>query len=358
MLRLKTHFYRLMFFFILGYGFLYFSYKWLDPTQVNTDFIQYYGMIQHPFDFEAAPAPWVYRQWNAVVAHILWRLHLYYPDLIRFHDPHYDQKIFFAALLTNFLSVVVTAWVSTLIVDHRLARRSTILPLVAGMLCFFSFYLQETTITGQSDGLSWALIAVCYLLYEKRNLLPFCAVLLIGILQREIAPIIFLVFAGTDLLTGRKQIDNLEGQRKPRRFVWSVAVWSLVCFSAYFLLRHVIHAPGNESQTNSHSQLQALLSFRLTKAYVMQVFVGQNLFIVLAAVWVALFRRYRIRSKMLLPLVIASGVLCVISVMAGISNNAGRMLALLTPIAAAEITLGLIRLEYPNDISDEQWVLP
>ena len=60
------------------------------------------------------------------------------------------------------------------------------------MLCFFSFYLQETTLTGQADGLSWAFIALCYLLYQRRSLLRSASLsLLISILQREILPLIF-----------------------------------------------------------------------------------------------------------------------------------------------------------------------
>jgi hypothetical protein len=342
-LRLRTHLYRLSFFTLLSYGFLYFSYKWLNPTRVNVDFIEYYGMIQHPFDFHAAPSPWVYRQWTAVIAHALWKLHVYYPDVIQFYDPRYGQRIFFAALLTNFLSVVVAAWLTTLIIDHWLAssstRQSTILPLFAGMLCFFSFYLQETTITGQADGLSWAIVALCYVLYQRHSLLVLAAVLLLSILQREIIPVIFLVFACTDLLAHRK------ADADARRFLSWTAVASAAAFAAYLLTRHFIAAPGNEYQADLHAQLRQLLAFRPTSAYFAQVFFGQNLLAILAGLSLLAYKRHRTLSNMLLPLAAACIALLLISVMTQIGTNASRMLALLTPIVAAEITIALIQLE-------------
>jgi hypothetical protein len=344
-LRLRTHLYRLTFFLLLGYGFLYFSYKWLIPTEVNSDFVQYYGMIQHPFNFHAAPSPWVYRQWNALLVHVLWKVRLYYPDAVHFRDPRYDQHVFFASLLTNFLSVVVAAWLTTLVIDHWLRRSSVVLPLLAGMLCFFSFYLQETTLTGQADGLTWAFIALCYLLYQKRSLVPFCIVVLFSILQREILPLIFLVVAITQLLVNRYHGRQGFDARKEERFLSVAALWSLISFGAYMGLRFVIHAPGIEHQSDPRAILHYLLTFRLTRPYVFQVFIGQNLLALLLLLSLLVYKRMRTFSPMLLPILAACLALLAISIMAYIGSNASRMLAMLTPIVASEIAIALIQLE-------------
>lgn len=341
-MRIKTHLYRLLFLLLLSYGFLYFSYKWLDPTQVNTDFTMYYGMVQHPLDFHAAPSPWIYRQLTAIVANIIWHSHIYYPNSIKFRNPHYNQHIFFAVLLTNYLSVVATAWLSTVIIDYHLqslGRSSRIFPLIAGMLCFFSFYFQVTTITGQADGLSWTLVALCYLLYIKRSTIPFMAMLLISILQREILPLIFFCFATVALVSNRRTTQQ------QRRFLYIAAGWSLFSFAAYLLLRHAIHAPGNEYQSDPHAQIHELLTFRLTRAYIMQVGVGQNLLILMIGLWFLLFKRYRERSSNLLTIPATCCILLLISIISNVTNNASRMLAMLTPIVTAEITMVLIRLE-------------
>jgi hypothetical protein len=57
------------------------------------------------------------------------------------------------------------------------------------------------------------------------------------------------------------------------------------------------------------------------------------------------YKRHRTLSNMLLPLAAACIALLLISVMTQIGTNASRMLALLTPIVAAEITIALIQLE-------------
>ena len=344
-MRLRTHLYRLTFFFLLGYGFLYFSYKWLIPTEVNTDFVQYYGMILHPFNFHAARSPWVYRQWNALAVHTLWKLDLFYPNTVHFHDALYDQRIFFAALLTNFLSVVVAAWLTSLVIDHWLRRTSVALPLIGGMLCFFSFYLQETTITGQADGLTWAFVALCYLLYQKRRLLPFCIVVLVSILQREILPLIFFSIAITQLLLHRYSGSRSIEASKQNRFLLVATLWSLLSFGVYMLLRSIIRAPGIEHQSDPHALVHYLLAFRLTRSYVFQVFIGQNLLALLSLLACLVYKRTRTFSPMMPPLFAACILLLVISVMADIGTNASRMLAMLTPIVAAEITIALLTLD-------------
>jgi len=341
-LRFKTPLYRLLFLLLLSYGFVYFSYKWLDPTQVNTDFIQYYGMVQHPLDFHVAPSPWVYRQLTAIIAHVFWRLHIYYPNDIQFHNAAYDQRIFFAVLFTNYLAVVAAAWLSTIVVDRELRARHTvsnIFPLFAGMLCFFSFLLQTTTITGQADGLSWTLIALCYLFYERRQLVPFCAVVLISILQREILPLVLLVFTAIPLLTNR----GLTG--KERKFFTIASAWSAASFALYMVVRHIIHAPGNEYQSDPHAMLHELLHFRPGKAYLMQVGMGQNLLLILFILWFMRWRRFREASQNILTIPVACVMLILLSIAANISNNATRMIAMLTPIVAIEITRALLRLE-------------
>ena len=344
-MRLGTHVSRLLFFLLIAYGFFYFSYKWLIPTVVNSDFTQYYGMILHPLDFHAAPSPWVYRQWNALVAHEIWKVHIYYPDLIRFADPGYDQHVFFAALFTNFLAVVFTAWLTTLIVEGWLGRSSHIVPLFGGMLCFFSFLLQETTLTGQADGLTWTLVALCYLLYQRRKLGWFSLVVMLSIFQREILPLIFCTLAVVTALlqpaaSGREPADFSE-----RSYQCRIAAVSAFGFAVYLLVRHVIHAPGNENQMDPSSQLKSILRFRLDSAYFKQVILGQNLLLLLCGIWILVYIRLRESTRRMLPLLATCVLLIIISIMTQIGSNATRMLALLTPIVAAEITFALARLD-------------
>jgi hypothetical protein len=344
MVWLRTQAYRLLFFSLLGYGFLYFSYKWLNPLEVNTDFTMYYPMFLHPLDFKAAPSPWVYRQLNAILVHCIWSLHIYFPERIMFGDNRYDQRIFFAALVANYVSVVVSAWLSTLIVECAMKEASQVVLLFAGSLNFFSFYLQETTLTGQSDGLSIALVALCYLLYESRQLRFFCVVVILSVLQREVLPLIFLSIAMTDFLSKRN--DTVE----QKRFVLGVCAASVAAMLSYWVIRRIIHAPGNEYQTNLRMQVHALLAFRPTVTYIFQVFLGQNLLFVLGLVSAILYQRVHRWVPRLLPLLIAAIVLLLVSIMTQIGSNAARMLTLLTPIIAVEITLSIVQLDKTRDV--------
>jgi hypothetical protein len=350
--RIRTLLLRLCLLFLLSYGFLYFSYKWLDPTQVVLDFPQYYGMVLHPFDLHAAPSPFVYRQLTTMVASALWHLHVYYPDKIRFFDPRFDQRIFFAVLLTNYLGVLLAACAAMAITEDAFAEPEAGLAsgrsgdaarmaiLVAGLLCFFDFYLQVMTLTGQADGLSWALLGWGYYFYRRSRLLPFALLMGLTIIQREIMPLIFLVFLGCALWQERGRMD---GPR--RRFLVRAGALCILAFASYLTWKHLSHVPGNEYQTDPAAQAGSVLHFRLDRAYVMQVLIGQNLLLVLALLWAAAYRRSRRLSDGLLPLALNCAMLIAVSILARISNNAGRMLALLTPVVAFELTMALVGLD-------------
>ena len=77
---------RLALLFAVSYGLLYFSYKYYVPWSGGHDFTSYYKMYLSPFDFTAAPAPFIYRQLSAIVTHLVYAAGIYYPNAIWFHD--------------------------------------------------------------------------------------------------------------------------------------------------------------------------------------------------------------------------------------------------------------------------------
>ena len=94
-----------------SYGLLYFSHKFYQPVLVqHSDFLDsYYWMYQTPLDFTAANAPWVYRQISAVLTHAMFAAGVYYPNETAFAGPAFDPRLFFAALATNYLGLVLSA---------------------------------------------------------------------------------------------------------------------------------------------------------------------------------------------------------------------------------------------------------
>jgi hypothetical protein len=96
---------------ILLYGFVYTAYKYGNPFFGRNDFFRYEVMVAHPFDFSAAPAPFVLRQIPAIVASVFYRLGLHGDiaaviDSIGLDDE--TKRRFFAMILSNGLAVCLS----------------------------------------------------------------------------------------------------------------------------------------------------------------------------------------------------------------------------------------------------------
>src|SRR5262245_49881117 len=150
-------------------------------------------MYQRPLDFSAATAPFVYRQISALVTHALYLTGLYYPEGISFSDSAIDQRMFFSALLANYLGLTLAATLAGSAVER--ATGSFAYSLLAGFLCLLSFHTQTAVITGLTDGISWFFVALLYFFYVRRERWPLVAVLVLAIFQREIIPLVFLLIA-------------------------------------------------------------------------------------------------------------------------------------------------------------------
>src|SRR5215472_13509063 len=91
-----------------SYGAFYFSYKWYalpDP-----DFLQHYARNDlNPLSFAPESTPHVLRQGSAILTWLIFRSGLYYPDSIAFHTTNVDQRLFFAALLANYIGLLTAA---------------------------------------------------------------------------------------------------------------------------------------------------------------------------------------------------------------------------------------------------------
>lgn len=133
---------RLTILFFCSYGLLYYAYKNQDLALVGSDFFTYYNMYLSPLDLTAAEPPAVYRQLSAIAIHLVYRTGIYYPCAISMQVPGYDQHMFFAALLTNYLFLILAAWVAGAIVQQELATQAFVPATMAGLICLLSFYSQ------------------------------------------------------------------------------------------------------------------------------------------------------------------------------------------------------------------------
>ncbi|MBI3675224.1 MAG: hypothetical protein HY243_01230 [Proteobacteria bacterium] len=152
---------RLAFLSLASYGLLYFSYKWYalpDP-----DFLVAYSqMYRHPLDFTVADPSHVLRQGSAVLTYLFYEIGVYYPAQISFHDSHIDQRLYFAALLANYVALLIAAAIAGEIAQAKTGGLAY--SLIAGLLCLLSFHAQNFVVTGLTEGVTWLFMALIFLL--------------------------------------------------------------------------------------------------------------------------------------------------------------------------------------------------
>ncbi len=324
---------RLALLFAASYGMLYFSYKYYVPRSGGNDFFQYYNMYLSPLDFSVARSPFVYRQLSAIATHLVYITGIYYPNAIWFNNVAYDQHVFFAALLTNYVFLVLTAWVVGEIVRWELGESTFIPATLGGLFCLVSFHSQVSVITGLTEGVSWFLLVLAFLFYLRRKALPLSMILALAILQRETILIAFASISGIALLL---QEDN-------RRFNGFVFLWAIVCGAAYLLMRTIIlPIPGAGQQTDPAVLLEHLRNFKVTKDFVLQEIFSQNLLWLFLAtvVFCGDGRSRRLWLPTLLGTFFVLAVVCVAE-----SANVGRIASILNPILAAFVAIACVRLE-------------
>jgi hypothetical protein len=239
---------RLVLLFAASYGLLYFSYKFGMPWSGTGDYSRYYNMYVSPLNLHATQSPFVLRQVSGVLTYLVWKAHIYYPNQIWFQAPGFDQHIFFAALFTNWVFLVLAAATAGVIAEEIAGRPNGMVAVVAGFLCLLSFHTQYVVITGVTEGPSWFLLTVGFLAYLRKMRLALALILMLTIFQRETLLIVFGCIAAFDLI--RQRVDV--------RFRLTIFAWSLACFGVYLGLRRLL--PGYEDETHLGYMLSGLRS--------------------------------------------------------------------------------------------------
>jgi hypothetical protein len=328
---------------LLSYGFLYFGYKYYVPwTGGGNDFAHYYAMIERPLDFEAAPAPWVYRQLNALIAQVPYRLGLQYPTEVLYDRfPEYegrafpDKRIFFAALFTNYVFLVACAVLVTFAVRGLggRGRRSEDVPveILGGLLVFFSFGTLTFVLTGLTEGLTWALTTAGVLAYLARNHAVLGVVLLLSVFQREILPVV---------IGGMAAVDYLLLRRRERFPLHALAI-AFGVFGFYLVLRGVLlPVEGSGHQMSPSLLLERLFDVKrlFAPAFLVETFMSQNILLVMAGAVLWRMRRGAGFDQVArVAVLVAVGAAIALLVSHATRANIGRIVTMLHPMACAVI---------------------
>ena len=333
-----------------SYGLLYFSYKYLIPWSGTNDFRRYYYMDVSPLNFTVAPAPFVLRQVSAVLTHLVWKAHIYYPNEIWFQDPAYDQHVFFAALFTNWFCLVLTGLVAGVLAEELLGHTSFFAGLLAGFLCLLSFHSQFVVISGITEGVSWLMFALAFLAYIRRWEWAVVVILLLAIFQREALLVAMATVAGLDLLRDRFEAAG---------FRLRVILYGCCGLAAYVVLRR--HVPGNDHQVSLSGVWDSLRAIRFSRSMLTLSFLNQNVIMIALAARVLVVRRLAAQQRgpnwigILLGTfgVVAFGAIC-----AGLDVDIGRIAGITIPVFAASAAADLIRLNRSEISEGRSWTAP
>lgn len=328
---LRKFLFRFLLLVVASYGALYFSYKWYAPG--HFDFQTYYApMYQRPLDFHAANPSHVFRQGTALLTYLLRAAGAYYPAKIAYAHPGIGQRLFFAALLANYLGLILASTLAGSIVERNGTHGTA--PLLAGLLCIASFATQSFVLTGATAGLTWAFMALIYLLMLSRSRWCLGLALLLSIFQRELIVVVFAVLSLFQLLTKPRD-------RASARFVLVV---SLLCFGLYVGVRQLAPEPDLSHQFSFAHLVANLQDVPTGVTLVFQSLLSQNVPILCLITGAVLWLDKKPVPGNLAVLFATFAVLIVLAVAEGEgAGDVGRIGAMLTPLFAAAAADGIVR---------------
>ncbi len=331
---------------MISYGLFYFVYKYYTPDYGGRDYYHYVAIYKHPLNFKAGDAPFAYRQLSAILTNVVWRLGIYRDTKIAFASA--DPRVFFAAIFANWLALVACATVVAATSRILVSNAGDGWSLLAGALCFFDFFAQQGVLAGLSEGVSWLLVAIGFLGWVRRSLPILATVIVLSIVQRETIPVVF----------GALSVFGMLLQRDAWRFHLKVLAISVIAILLYLGMRLGWPAPSNLRQLSPASFVYLIGDWPrlLTRDGLFQVFLTQNLLIGLgvAAAVAAFATSGRTAGQRADPTVAALYLTTVALLLVGVgaleqSNSIGRVLSILTPIAAPLFVKTLVSLFAPAE---------
>lgn len=105
---------------------------------------------------------------------------------------------------------MTAAVVAGLIAEQMLGRRSLLAAALAGLLCLLSFHTQFVVISGDTEGVSWLMMALAFFAYLRGVEWAIGALLALAAVQREAMIVAMGSIALVDLLRARGVIKPMQ----------------------------------------------------------------------------------------------------------------------------------------------------
>lgn len=321
-MKLRTHIFTICFFIILGAPLLYYAYKNSTLEFGGSDGLMYYKLYSN-WDFAAVDSPFNQRLISSWCIYAIHLTGIHYNTQTQIAGTGIDPQVYFSALLFNFICVVLTCYVITVMVRKRLSV-STLYAVMAGTTFLMGFGTIMFLISALSDALSVLLVALIYYFYVSKSRWQYL-LLALAIIQREYIFMVYAVIAAVDWLTNRKE----------RKYFATVTIFNLLCFAVYIILRKTyFYTPRYKHQMDVGSFLDKIThSIQDFPQYLRQTFFLQNLLFLYAGVIIfKLTVHAKIDKLQLLKIVLLFGQIVALSFLIGLGNNTGRYFYMCTPI--------------------------
>jgi len=291
---------------ILLYGYVYTAYKYGNPFFGRNDFFRYEAMVTHPFDFSAAPAPFVLRQIPAIVASVFYRLGFHGDtaaviDTIGLDDE--TKRRFFAMILSNGLAVCLSFTVLAGYLRTKLATDGLINSFALFGILAAWFYFPSAVIAPVTIGWGWlasSLLAIAFVEASAAMTILACA---LAVFSRETT----LIFGLTMFIA----LLLFEHDRR-RGVVVSVIVLAASCL-LYLALR-IGFTTGYAHQIDPAGIAGRLASLTFPTHFFTQLILAQGILILLLVLIATKAARYAVY------LAVAAGVMALAAVATGVSD--------------------------------------
>jgi hypothetical protein len=321
---LKKDFLILIAFLTLSAGVYYAGAKFHVPWYGGNDFKQYYQMTLNPLN-NNSQSPWAFRLIVPMLAHLILKSGMFYESGITPYKDHYlnhmgidyEPSILSAIIFTNYIFLALAAFFiykSTKLIFDQAEYTDKVMPVMMPSLLFLSFSTTVHGYAGLTEGGSLFFISFLCFLALKNNLILFIFTCFLSIFNRELIPLIMLIY-----------VFFSSAQKRRPYFV----ITSILAFTIYFTLKSYLQIPGNEHQTDMNSLISNVLTFSVNKEFFMQAILANNIPIFVGVLIIF----YGVRNlKPFIPYAIIIIILFILGIATGIGYNVGRILNLATPI--------------------------
>lgn len=324
--------------FIFSYHAFCYVYRYEVPWTGHNDFARYHDMVLAPWNFSATFAPFVFRQLTTLIASLVYQsgIYLNHPSWFQVHnmvgDRAFDHRVYFSLLFVNYISMLVIG--SILYCREAIRDGVPISPfgLLSIFFIFFNWGGLFFAMAPMTEGLTWLMVLVFCLGYQRKSLWVVAPVLLLSIFQREMIPFIGLAFAVVD--GGSGAFRRAGGLHFPAKVVGL----SVLAIIGYFAVRSMVPGVhGHTEQVTPEIWVRALfrIGHTLTRPDVLQhLLTGCDVIgpWLLGSVAMMIWRPGSVDRVAFTQRLAALAVLFVAAVAASIDLTIIRVLAILTPI--------------------------